>query len=41
VDPVAQRREEGKTAPCRIGVVGDLDEGAESAGVTKGQAGQI
>ena len=27
--------------PCRIGVVGDLDEGAEPTGIAEGQAGQI
>ena len=35
------RRDEGETAPCRVGVVGDPDEGAEPAGVAEGQAGQI
>ena len=35
------RRDEAETAPCRIGLVGDPDEGAEPAGVAEGQAGQV
>jgi hypothetical protein len=34
-------RDEAETAPCRVGLVGDLDKGAEPAGVAEGQAGQV